>query len=545
MISVYRTGRKHGAIVVALIVAGAGLMTAPCLGQADGPGGQRGFHGDGPGGPRGFGRLGQIFQPDYIRRDIQLFEREFDLDRAQAMIVETLMVDYQSSFTEASEAMREKFGQLRPQRPDRDERWQERRQIADKARGIREKIRALRGETPDGEEPDPEVMDELRQQMETIRQKMIELRPPRPEGAELQRIQEGLSSLTNEWQTKKDALKAELEADLKSVLNEEQAERWPAFQRILRRQKTLGLGRLSGERVDLFLVVRELELNEGDVWPLEDLLERYAIDLDEVLVARNEHLDSGREKLYAAMRDGDTERAAQLMAPEAALRIAVRTVNEQYAEAMAAALNEAGGKEAAEQFRQAYRLRAFPRIYRPTRVQRAFAAARELDDLDETVLGAIQALQESYLVELQMTNSRLVQTSRMHEPRESVERLRRRAARRQGLRQGPAEDPIRQAFRGRAEMDDKYRKQLEALLTPEQVAALPSARPERGERRFDRGRGRGPGFFGEDAEAFREERRQRMLERFDLDGDGELSDEEREAARERFRQRRRDPDDAI
>ncbi|MHC4106855.1 MAG: hypothetical protein ACYSTY_02095, partial [Planctomycetota bacterium] len=181
--------------------------------------------------------------------------------------------------------------------------------------------------------------------------------------------------------------------------------------------------------------------------------------------------------------------------------------------------------------------RAYPRIFRLTGTQRAFRAAKEIEYLDEEVLVAIVALEETYFIELAAKNRQLVQATREYEPEQGQRWMRWGAARMAGERPQRVreEDPIREAFAERTELDQRYRNRLEDLLTPEQVAMLPPQRQQREGRRGDRF-----GFGGAD----REERRARMLERFDTDGDGELSEQERDAMREQFRQWRRDREDS-
>jgi hypothetical protein len=86
------------------------------------------------------------------------------------------------------------------------------------------------------------------------------------------------------------------------------------------------------------------------------------------------------------------------------------------------------------------------------------------------------------------------------------------------------EDPYREGMDNRNRVDERYVEQLKALLTPEQQEALPAQRGGRG--------GGGGGWGGMGAS---EEQRAEFMKRFDKDGDGELSDEERQSMIEEFR----------
>lgn len=526
-----RTSRPRlAAITIVALTMIIMIIASPCLAQDDGPGGRRGFRG-----PRGGGgaAFGQLFRPEFLRRDLQLFAGELELDRSQSTILETLLLDYQAAFDAAAETIRDKFREVRPQSERRDEQSAVQRELREKMREIREKLRALRQA---GEEIDPEILAKVRQEMAPIREEMTRLRPQMPQGEELGRMTEGFASLAREWGRTRAQLKAEFLANLQALLTEEQAERLPAVERWLRREKSLQRGRFSGESVDLFLVLRELDVILDDLPSLQALLEEYAVVLDQALIARDDLLDSGRGQMIQAAFGGDIDRAMSIFSREADLRVAVRSVTDQYVESVTGWLAENLSDELAEQVRRGHRDRAYSRILRRTRMQRAFETAKAIDGLDEDVFASIVSLEASYLLDLDMKNTKIVAATRKHEPLEAGQRLQRRAARLAGEAYTRPDSPIRAAFRERSELDDRYRKELEALLTPEQVALLPAVRRQRerdGEGRFGR-----DGRRGRD-EASRAQRRERMLERFDADGDGELSDAERETLRETMREERR------
>ena len=527
-----RTSRPRlAAITIVALTMIIMIIASPCLAQDDGPGGRRGFRGPRSGGSGG--AFGQLFRPEFLRRDLPLIAGELELDKSQSTIVETLLLDYQAAFDDGAEGIRDEFRELRPQSEGRQERLVQRRELNEKMREVREKVRALRQA---GEEIDPEVLAEVRQEMAPIREKLAQLGPQMPQGQELTRMTEGFASLAREWGRTRAQLKAEFLANLRALLTEEQAERLPAVERWLRREKSLQRGRFSGESVNLFLVLRELDVNLDDLPSLQALLEEYAVVLDQAFIARDELLDSGRGQMIQAAFGGDVDRAMSIYSREADLRVAVRSVTDRYVELVTAWLAENVSEELAEQVRGGHRDRAYSRIFRRTRMQRAFETAKAIDGLDEDVLASIVSLEASYLVDLDMKNTKIVAATRKHEPLEAGQRLQRRAARLAGEAYTRPDSPIRAAFRERSELDDRYRKELEALLTPEQVALLPAARRQRerdGEGRFGRDRRRGRD------EASRAQRRERMLERFDADGDGELSEAERETLRETMREERR------
>jgi hypothetical protein len=513
-------------VLAVTLLATLALTVSPAFGQRGE--GRRGFRGGG-------GPGGRMTQPEYLRRDLPFIIEDLALDDEQATIAETLLLDYEASFAELAEDARDRMQALRPERPEMTEKQQaERDALRQEMRQIRRELAELREA---GGAASEDAMAKIRERMEPLRERMETMRP-RIDPAERQAMREGFRDLFKELRTERSALDARFETELRMILSERQIERWPAFERKTRRRKTIPRGSLSGESVDLFIVLREAGIDPDVTHTLQELVGSYATELDHALVARNEYLETGRDAVFDAMAEQDVEKAMRLMEDEKTLRTAVRGVNERYADAIVSHLADVGDTAHVEAFRDGFRRRAYERVYRTTGMQRAFGAAMDLEDVTEEQLVSIMLLQESYLTDLDARNAQLQQVLRNHEPDQITDRARRMAERfsgegrgRGGFRGGDfgEDDPIRSAFRERLEMDQGYRARLEALLTPEQIAALPAMRRQRDGRRGDARN-----------EQDRERRRAEMIKRFDKDGDGELTGDEREAAREWRRQQRGD-----
>ena len=76
-------------LAIAAITLTAGTVIAQDRGRGRDRGGFRG------------GPMAQLFRPELIRRDLELIDRELDLDEGQGTIVETLLFDYDAAFSEA------------------------------------------------------------------------------------------------------------------------------------------------------------------------------------------------------------------------------------------------------------------------------------------------------------------------------------------------------------------------------------------------------------------------------------------------------------
>jgi hypothetical protein len=208
-------------------------------------------------------------------------------------------------------------------------------------------------------------------------------------------------------------------------------------------------------------------------------------------------------------------------------RTALRDVNELYRARLVA---ELGDSSESKSLNQAILESGFERIYQPTPTARAFAAAIGIDGLDASVLEAVLATQAAFEAEMAGRNEQLLALTKRFEPQQQLDEAERFVAAVSGMMAGGGfnpggfgpgpENPMRESMETRGELDRQYRDRLEALLTPEQVEQLPSTRRGRG--------GAGGGQFAE--------MREQALQRFDKDGDGELSQEERREMMEAFRQ---------
>ena len=257
---------------------------------------------------------------------------------------------------------------------------------------------------------------------------------------------------------------------------------------------------------------------------LEPLLQEYEVRLDEALKRRNDYLVQNEAKALRAIQEGDAKAMEQLADRMIDLRNAVRVVNEESRTGMVAALPADEGKRVEKAALEA----AYGRVYRPTRADRAFTAALEMEDLSPDARTAIQELQVLYANEIDSMNQRIALSIRKSEP----ERMKQEAVRASGLLNGGGgaffggapDDPSDALLEKRGEMTDNYVKRLSALLSPEQAAKLP-----RGSGRDD-GRRQGP--FGSWTISEMPEEARAAAKAADKDGNGVIEGDER---RELFR----------
>jgi hypothetical protein len=488
------------------------IVSVPVVGQdgREGPDGQRGQRRDGerqaerqgerPGerqggrqGERRGGRGGMIGRgvfngrtgPEYLRRDVPRFVSLLELDEGQTTILEALLLEYEAAFNHGGEVVRAAMEEARPGSPEQEA---ERRALREDFGQVRREMRALREATPEGQEPDEAQMAEVRERMTAFRERATALRPT-PE--QIQDSRDMMRPALEKWQSDREALLADFVLNAQALLNDDQIELWPPFERTLRRDKALPRGRLSGERVNMFSVVRDLEFDDEINTALEQVLQEYAVAIDDALVKRDKQLETGREALMDALMAQDMERALALAQRDAAARVAVRDVNERYAQTLQETLAQNNGDAPTQRFRQAWLIEAYPRIYRPRLLDRTFAAAAELEGIDQEAGAAIAALQLGYSDDVAVRNERIMKLTRQEEPARTNRWIERRGPRGPNAEGGPQaersqrEDPVGQLYDARRQMEEEYRQRIEALLTPEQVEMLPQP-PARDESRRQR-----------------------------------------------------------
>ena len=504
--------------------------------QDGGQGGQRG----GRGGMGGFGgrggRMGgmgggmrdvrELMEPDFMRRDVPLFVSQLELDDTQTLVVETLMGDYESDYATASGRVTEQMAEMGRQMFSNMVTPEMRTRFEDEARSIREEIREMQDAA--GGELDPEQIRNMwRERMGKLQQEIAAEQGDNGMAAQMQATMGEMFARLQEWQAKKAAMRVAFVDGLKIQLTDEQNDLWPAFERFLIREKSLPKARLSGEGLNLFLIVDEAELPEESLATLDPILDEYEVVLDQAIRRRDEVVATTSAQMYRAIQEGDTPGAMRTMERQMQARTALRDVNELYRARLVA---ELGDSSDAKSLNQAILESGFERIYQSTPTARAFAAALGIDGLDASVLEAVLATQAAFEAEMAARNDQLLALTKRFEPQQQLDEAERFVAAVSGMMAGGGfnpggfgpgpENPMRESMETRGELDRQYRERLEALLTPEQVEQLPSTRRGRG--------GAGGGQFAE--------MREQALQRFDKDGDGELSQEERREMMEAFRQ---------
>lgn len=352
---------------------------------------------------------GQMFEPGVSTRDLDRYAEFLAMNGEQKEAAGALLEGYQAEFDRAAKSMREA------------------------TEAAREEFRDTRDFT---------VWEDLRPKME-------------------------------EFQAKRKEMENALLKDVKELMTDEQASKWPQLERLRRRETTLRRGFMSGETVD---VVR---LAEDSKWPAEVkeqvsvVLAQYEVDLDRVLIERNEQFEAGMGQGMALFRQGDMAGVNELFNKAREAAIKVRDVNRRYARLVEGMLAE----DARAKFAREFKERSFPRVYRESHALRSIDAAAAFDDVTAEQKAAIAEMRAAYVREADAVNEKWAKAIEENELTITPMEL-------MGGGGGPA---LREGRTARREAEQKALEKLKGILTEEQVKRL----PERREREEGDGPGRG------------------------------------------------------
>ena len=510
-------------------------------GGRGGGGGGWGGRGGGGGGMRD---IQEMLQPDFMRRDVPIFIDQLQLDDTQEIVLETLFDDYETDFelrsgeiqTELRDLGRQMFQSMMPQG------FQER--MGEQWRDIRDEMEEI--EAQEGEITPERRRELIRERMTTMQEELQAEREEQGMGSEMNAAVAAIFDMLQEWTVEKAAMRERFVDSLKAQLGDDQLAAWAAFNRFLVREKSLPRSRLSGEGANLFFAIDEFGLEEANFDRISSLFDDYEISLHEALVSRDRFLETSAPKLYRALQQGSADEAKRIVERQVDYRKAIRDVNERYIQIFAAAVSE-NDQAVGAAFAKAMNQAAHESIYRETRTARAFEIAKTLD-LSSEVMSAVNDLSTAYDTELLSMNEKIYRAVRKQEPMDQLAEVDRMSSFLSGNFMGAMgnrwgggneENPVREAYDERGELDTSYFDRLSALLTPEQLEELPASRGSRrgGGGRGERGERGGGGSQNFDMDRMPEQVRERLVERYDTDGDGELSESEMEAVREQFRGR--------
>ena len=352
----------------------------------------------------------EAFRPDIMQRDLSLMVQQLQLEEWQRPVVEALIGDYTTAFNTGVEALKDRM------------------RVASE--------NAVKSGVQGGDQT-------------------------------LQKVLEPLGG----WRAEKEQMLAKFSSDVKSQLGAQQLERWPAFERALRRERLLPEGDLSGERVDLFAVLARMQPTPAEEQSTATVLAQFEVSLDQALVARSQRTKEVLPRLEAAMSAMDYERMGDLQDQAMQASVTVRDVNDAAIESIAEALGARG-----PEFRRAALESGYADAYRIHPVMVLMQQVRRLESLSPEQVAQVDALMQEFAAACDEANAKLAAVVRAEEPKAAKRRAKAMMERKAGAAaSAPGTKPDDEVAKARAEkeaMGHPYRERLMAILTPEQLADM-------------------------------------------------------------------------
>jgi hypothetical protein len=296
------------------------------------------------------GGIGSLFVPDFLPRDLPVFVDSLGLEEWQRPIMEALLDDYQTNFATAADGVRAQMGQFK-----------------DVAGSV----------NPD------EVIGMITKPLVA-------------------------------WGEEKRQLREDFLQNVRSQLSDVQTEQWPKLERALRREKSLPAGELSGESLNLVMLIRELDVPPLVLDGAFVAIEEYERSLDAALSARDAEIEGSIANRLKAMGPNDTQKLQSMEERIMARRVQVRSIQEQSLATIVSAL----GSEYGEKLRLRALRRAFPQAYGPDPVSPIFESALAIPDLTETQKAQLNDLRSQFASEHAVIQDRYAEAIRRFEPLE-------------------------------------------------------------------------------------------------------------------------------
>jgi hypothetical protein len=234
---------------------------------------------------------------------------------------------------------------------------------------------------------------------------------------------------------------------------------------------------LAGEGVDLIFVIRQMQLQPDVVAVAEPALDQYEIALDVALKARDAKISSLLPKFSEAMDTMDLIAGANLQDQIILTRIDVRQIQDDSIEKIAAMLPAPHGQD----FRTRALAQGYREVFQPDSLAGFFAAVLNLNDLTAEQKSQVQSAQASWNDAFLALQNRMLETTRMEEPKKAQRKTLALAAKRAEKTgttapEVPA-DPMVPLRNEKNKLVQETRESVLKLLSEDQIDRLAAGTP--------------------------------------------------------------------
>lgn len=313
-----------------------------------------------------------------------------------------------------------------------------------------------------------EMASKLRETFDGARQEFQETRDPS--------VWRELRPVMDKAQEQIKTIETAFFGDLKAVLEPVQLEKFPAFERARKREKSLQTGFLSGETVDIVRMVEDLKLPADARAALAPVLAQYETEIEKALAERDALYEEGMSQGMDLWQSGQMDKMNEMFNKSRDAGAKVRDINRRFARQVESALPEGEQARAASEFRE----RSFPRIYRDGYLRRAIETAKKMDDLTAEQRAQVETIAREYERESSGINTRWAEALEKSEMSRTIMQM---------FGGGGQSEEVRTAQQARRELDDKALEQLREQLTEEQRDKLPERQNQDWRRNWREGAG--------------------------------------------------------
>ena len=324
-----------------------------------------------------------------------------------------------------------------------------------------------------------DYQDSFKTGTDAIREKMINSAKTQKNGGA--KDMRSLLAPIEAWIPEKERLYEDLMSSIKTQLGPNQQERWPQFERAVRRARSLDDSDLSGEGVDLISIIRQMQLQQSVLEAAQPALDQYEITLDAALIARDKQITALLPKFTDAMETMDMQTGSTLQGQIMVVRVAVRDIQDDSIEKITMMLPA----PFAQDFRTRALSQGYREVFQPDPLSSFFAAVLNLNDLTSEQKTGIQALLKTWDEEFTVLQTRMLETTRADEPKKASRKILASAAKKAAKDGSTTPEvppdlliPLRNE---KNQLVQKTRESVLQLLTQDQTdrlaAGIPGLRP--------------------------------------------------------------------
>lgn len=258
-----------------------------------------------------------------------------------------------------------------------------------------------------------DYQDSFKTGTDALKEKMVESAKQQKNGGA--KNMRGLLEPIQNWLPEKARLFEDLMSSIQSQLGPNQKERWPKFERAVRRARSLDDSDLSGEGVDLIAILQQMQL-QPTIWEAaQSAVDQYEIALDAALIARDAQITALLPKFSDAMENMDLQTGGNLQSQIMVVRVVVRDLQDDAIEKITLALPV----PYAQDFRTRALSQGYREVFQSDPLSNFFAAVLNLNDLTAEQKTAIQSAQTTWDGAFSALQLKMLDTTRSEEPQKA------------------------------------------------------------------------------------------------------------------------------